>query len=199
MRTRVVVAVSPLVLAVHVHVAEAQPGFVPPPPPMPPAMTQGAPSPPNSLELSNQYFDASIDGIHQLVDTYRDDDPKLYRRLLRRVEDLEGMRTRAWAIGLSTAAVGVGLAVGGFALWQQQPSGLGKPRDLTPLWGPILGVPLVLFSYYIGSAFGPHRDDYLSFVNYHNRIHPENPIHWQIGLLPSHRPSVAGVLSLDLD
>ncbi len=185
-------AAAALALVLYVDIGGASPTFVPPPPP---AMAVGA-SPPNSMVLASQYFDASVGGVRDLVATYRDENPDLYNQLLPKVEDLEAMKTRAWVVGLSTA-VGVGLLVGGLALYKPPPA--GTTPDFTPIWVGVAGVPLILCSYFIGSAFGPSRDDYLGFVNFHNRLNPGNPIRWQVGMAPSQQgPSFGAMLSLDL-
>jgi hypothetical protein len=185
-------------------------GKVPPPqPPMMPA----TPAAPNSLAVSGQYYDASVSGVRSLVESYRYEDPALYRKLDEKAGELEAMRTRSWVIGLGSVAVGAGAIITGFALYKPPPpdppqmyapDGTPLPSaptpkaDVTPiLVGTLVGVPLILFSYFIGSAFGPGRTDYMDFVNYHNKVNPEHPLTWQVGLVPGREgPRVGGGLTL---
>jgi hypothetical protein len=169
--------------------ARAQAPYVPPPPPPPMA----APVLPHSFTASGQYYDASLSGVRSFVETYRATDPQLYAQLDAKAADLEAMRTRGWIVGLTTAGIGLGMVVGGFLLYKPTPAGSGQTPDFTPiLIGGCVGVPLVLFSYYIGNAFAPGRTDFMDFVNYHNRLNPDHPLTWQLGWNPAARGPMIG-------
>ena len=87
--------------------------------------------PPNSLAVDGQYFDASVSGVRELVETYRDSDPDLYAKLTIKADKLAAMKTRAWVVGIGTAAVGLGAVVAGFALYK--PTGGSQPPNTTPV------------------------------------------------------------------
>jgi hypothetical protein len=148
---------------------------------------------PHSFTVSGQYYDASLSGVREFVDTYRTTDPQLYAQLDAKASDLEAMRTRGWIVGVTAAAVGVATLVGGFMLYKPPPAGSTQTPDFTPLYvGAGVGIPLILFSYWIGNAFAPGRTDYMDFVNYHNRLNPNRPLTWQLGWNPAARGPMIG-------
>lgn len=166
-------------LVTYASSSHAQTFSAPPPPP------QGVVVP-NSIAAGNQVYPASVSGVRDLVEAYRAEEPFLYKKLDKKVVELEEMRTRAWIVGVGTALVGIGMVVGGFMLYNPPPPGSSEPPNTTPLLvGVLVGVPLTLLSYPIGAAFGPSREDYMNFVNHHNKIAPDKPIKWQLGALPT--------------
>ncbi len=178
------------VAVLQASAARAQVPYVPPPPPPPVA---AVPAMPHSFTVSGQYYDASLSGVREFVETYRTTDPQLYAQLDAKAADLEAMRTRGWIVGLTTAAVGIGTLVGGIALYKPPAPGSTQTPDFTPvLVAGCVGVPLILLSYYIGNAFAPGRTDFMDFVNYHNRLNPTHPLSWQLGWNPTARGPMIG-------
>jgi hypothetical protein len=62
--------------------ARAQAPYVAPPPPPPPMAA--APVLPHSFTVSGQYYDASLSGVREFVDTYRETDRSSTRSSTRR-------------------------------------------------------------------------------------------------------------------
>ena len=57
----------------------------------------------------------------------------------------------------------------------------------------------MLLSPLIGHAFAPSRGDYMQFINYHNRLNPEQKIHWQLGWdIEERGPTIAAAWRLNL-
>jgi hypothetical protein len=182
------------VALLEARAARAQAPYIPPPPPPP----VGVPALPHSFTASGQYYDASLSGVRSFVETYRTIDPQLYAQLDAKASDLEAMRTRGWIVGLTTAGIGAAMVVGGFLLYKPPAYGSAQTPDFTPLLvGGCIGLPLLVFSYYIGNAFAPGRTDFMDFVNYHNRLNPDHPLTWQLGWNPAARgPMIGATFSL---
>jgi hypothetical protein len=153
--------------------------------------------PPNSLSVGGQYYDASVSGVRQFVENFKDSDPDVYAKLSARADRLEAMKTRGWIVGITTAVVGIGFVVGGFALYKPNVPPGQTPNTTPILVGAVVGMPLIIASSFVGRACAPSRSDYMDFVNYNNKINPSSPLRWQLGWT-SGGPTMALSGSFDL-
>ena len=132
--------------------------------------------------VRGQYYDLSVGGLRDYVDTLRGD-PEMYRVLDEKVSGLESQRTWAWVVGAGSVVGGLTMMLVGF------PTPEREANDTLEIGG----AALVVGGYCLASfVIAPGRSDLLEVVNEHNRLNDVAPIEVSMRL---HR-RVGGKLAL---
>lgn len=124
-----------------------------------------------SLELGGQYYDATVGGLRDYLDTLETKNHRLYTALDPELSSLESQQTTGLVLIIGGLVGGAAASVVGVT---SDP--ISMPLILTGL-GVVGVVPL------IGWIVMPGRDDVMDFVNLHNR-HSSTPLTWE-----GHAPS----------
>jgi hypothetical protein len=149
--------------------------YVAPAPPPPP--------PQNVTTSSGQIYDASVKGLRKYVDSLKDENPHLYGKLDPDIRNFESQQSNAY-IGMGVSG-GVMLAGLGLTLYPLI-SGNISEKSLGLVYAgtgvTILGVLGFACSSWI---FAPSREDFLDFMNKHNRLNPNNKLDLKMGFVPT--------------
>jgi hypothetical protein len=162
---------------------------------------------PNHLEVGNQTFEASVNGLRAYVESIKVAQPRLYAQLAPDVERLESQRASAWAVLATGLVVGVASTIYAFASKStcQDPS-IYDPNFAAKVmaWGScnednfnreatyvLVGFGAATLGALSALAMSPSRSDILDVLNKNNRLSPE-PLRLQLGYDPSHQLAFAG-------
>ncbi len=147
--------------------------------------------------VGNSYYSTTYKGIKNYMADLKHEEPELHSELLPEFENLTLKRN-----------IGIGTAVGGFiigsAFWisafndemdatAQSPEDITMNSEATAIFA---GIGIMTAAAIIAYIIIPDEDDYLSWVNHHNRINSKAAIQWRIGLnyIPSQQ--IGGTLTL---
>ncbi len=151
-----------------------------PPPPMAPI---SAPSISTTFGANNQYYELSVQGVGKFMEALKVDEPTAYTELQPAYDDLVFQRNLAWGSAIGGVAVGALMVTSGISDLEN------KGSMFTAGIFTIMAAPSLYF------LFRPGHEDFLDFINQHNRLKRSDPI--RIGLNTS--PSGRGLsLSLSL-
>jgi hypothetical protein len=130
---------------------------------------------PYTLVAGDQYFDASVSGIRDYLDSIRESDPEVFAAMKPKADSLALKRNFSWVFyGLSVAAIGVDA----YLLLDRKVN-----FDSATPWV-LLGSAVALGA--VANFLQPDRSDYMSFVNAHNRQNPKTRLQLHVGWIPDH-------------
>lgn len=158
--------------------------------------------PPSHFKVHDQYFDATVGGLRDYLESIRSSEPALYDRLDPKVSELESRQATgiaALAIGAGVGAVSILYAFVGrkdcampsisdpnFDSKSNAWSQCNDDNAHTTITFISVGLGATLVGAIGWLILSPGRSDFLEFVNEHNRLSPE-PLHWELGYDPSRR------------
>jgi hypothetical protein len=177
----------------------------------PPIMVATAASPPahahvavvpDHFAVGNQYYEASVSGLRNLVESIRIVQPDLYAELDPKVSALEARRNAAIGVLVAGIAAGGVSIIYGFAARKtcNEPR-VGDPAfaEKSQAWGDcnqenmaksatfsLIGLGSIAVGVFGSFAITPGRSALMQVVNEHNRLSPQ-PIRWELGFGPSNR------------
>ncbi len=128
---------------------------------------------PYTIIAGDQYYDASVSGLRDYLDSIRESDPEIFAAMTPKANTLALRRNFSWVCyGLSLAALGVDV----YLLLDRQVA-----FDSATPWV-LLGSSIALGA--AANLLQPDRSDFMSFVNAHNRQNPKTRLQLHVGWIP---------------
>jgi hypothetical protein len=161
---------------------------------------------PNHLAIGDQYYEASVAGLRNYLDSIRTVRPDLYAQLDPKVSELESRQTAA--IGVLVAGVVAGGASIVYAFAGRDTCNdpqLGDPafNEKVRQWGDcndanmsktatfiVIGLGTMAAGLVGAAIVAPGRSDLMQILNEHNRSSPE-PMRWEVGYSVTNRMTQA--------
>lgn len=131
---------------------------------------------PTSVCAGDQYYDLSVDGLEKYMDALKASNAEAYGKLVPEFAKLQDDKELANWLMIGTLTAGTALTVVGVA------SVGSKDSDNRSYAAMISGLALLSATPFIPVWFGPGREDYMDFINQHNRLVPQQPLKMNIGL-----------------
>jgi hypothetical protein len=145
--------------------------YTPPPQPVVHTTTVYPVLRPETLQVGGRYYQATLSGLRQYVDTLNNTNPDLFKTVDPELSSLESRSTTGLVVIIGGLAAGTALVVASFAAHS------GKELFNAPLFYGGCGIGVV--TPIVGFAMLPHEGSLLDFVNFHNEHASEHPIVWQ--------------------
>jgi hypothetical protein len=152
--------------------------------------------PPNHLAIGDQYYDASVEGLRNYVESIRIAHPELYVQLDPNVSELELRRNAAIGVlvtGIVAGGVSIVYAFVGRDTCNEPQVGDPAFSEKVRKWGDcneanmdrsatftLLGMGSIAAGMIGAFIVAPGRSDLMQVINEHNRLSPE-PMRWQVG------------------
>ncbi|MFA6400964.1 MAG: hypothetical protein WCX31_04965 [Salinivirgaceae bacterium] len=147
--------------------------------------------------VGNSYYSTTYNGIKNYMIDLKHDQPELHRELVSEFDQLTLKRN----IGLGSSIGGI--VVGSIVIISTFPSFTNDITDpsadhdiFDESKGIFAGIGIMAAGSLLALIIMPKEDDYLSWVNRHNRINSKNPIEWRIGLNYIPTQQIGGTLTL---
>lgn len=144
--------------------------------------TLAAPVVPTQLKVNDQYFDATLDGFRKYMETLKESNTEAYERILPDFESLEKQERLATVSGYTLSGLGSLLMLGATSFWQdeklERDGSVSKTLNVKAF---NLGLTMLTAGGIAKWCLSPDREDYLDFINKHNRQKNVFPIEMRLG------------------